>query len=46
MAALIPCFIEVVIRHPEADWGIPRYTSCGLTEAVDRRHASLGMMRG
>lgn len=25
MAALIPCFIEVVIRHPEADWGIPRY---------------------
>ena len=25
MAALIPCFIEVMIRHPEADWGIPRY---------------------
>ena len=24
-AVLIPCFIKVMIEHPEADWGVPRY---------------------
>ena len=25
MAVLVPCMIEVMIMHPEADWGVPRY---------------------
>lgn len=25
MATLMPCFIEVMIDHPESDWGLPRY---------------------
>lgn len=24
-AVLMPCFIKVMIEHPEADWGVPRY---------------------
>ena len=25
MAVPMPCFIEVMIRHPENDRGVPRY---------------------
>ncbi len=25
MASLMPCFIEVIMDHPEKDWGLPRY---------------------
>lgn len=25
MAVLVPCLIAVMIEHPEADWGVPRY---------------------
>ncbi len=25
MAVLVPCFLEVMIEHPETDWGTPRY---------------------
>lgn len=25
IATLLPCFIDVMIEHPDADWGAPRY---------------------